>query len=88
MVPPIIFNLFNVRRYGEIEFWLTLQKIFTFVLIIIYGMLIALGASASAPLSGTDANNNVVSCNNPAIDRCVGPIGFASMNPFNNLLTI
>jgi amino acid permease len=76
MIPPIIFNLFNVRRYGEIEFWLTLQKILTFVLLIIYGLLAAMGASSKQPLSGTDPNYNAILCDNPITDQCVGPLGF------------
>lgn len=85
MIPPIIFNLFNVRRYGEIEFWLTLQKIFTFLLLINYGLLAAMGASSKEPLSGTDATYNVIPCHNPATDNCVGPLGFNCITLLDSL---
>ena len=85
MIPPIIFNLFNVRRYGEIEFWHTLQKIFTFVLLIIYGLLAAMGASSKPLLSGTSANYNVIPCDNPSKDNCVGPLGFNCISPLDSL---
>lgn len=82
MIPPIIFNMFNVRRYGEIEFWLTLQKVVTFVLLIVYGVLMTMGASAVTPLAGTDPNTNkLVPCNNPKTEDCVGQIGFNCMSP-------
>lgn len=85
MIPPIIFNLFNVRRYGEIEFWLTLQKIFTFVLLIVYGLLAAMGASSKQPLSGTDGNYHIIPCNNSTTDNCVGPLGFNCITPLDLL---
>jgi amino acid permease len=83
LIPPIIFNMFNVRRYGEIEFWLTLQKVATFVLLIIYGLLMTMGASTVTPLSGTDPiTHDLVPCNDPSTENCVGPIGFNCMSFF------
>src|SRR5579859_6887906 len=35
LIIPLLFNNFNVRRYGEIEFWLTVFKVATIVGIII-----------------------------------------------------
>jgi amino acid permease len=77
VIPPIIFNLFNVRRYGEIEFWLTLQKVFTFVLLIGYGILMAMQASAITPWSGTNSKYEAVPCSVTANNiPCVGSPGF------------
>ena len=76
-IPPIIFNLFNVRRYGEIEFWLTLQKVITFVLLIAYGLLMAMQASAITPWSGTNSNYEAVPCAATASNiSCVASPGF------------
>lgn len=79
MAIPIAFNMFNVRRYGEIEFWLTTFKVTAFVVIFILGMLLAMDASTATRLSGTDSNYNLIPCNDPAIDNCVGPPGFSCM---------
>lgn len=77
VIPPIIFNLFNVRRYGEIEFWLTLQKVITFVILIVYGILMAMQASAITPWSGTSSNYDAVPCSATASNvSCVGSPGF------------
>lgn len=78
---PIIFNLFNVRRYGEIEFWLTSMKVIMCIGIIILGLLLAMGASDDNRLSGTDAQFNLIPCNSTA-DNCVQPPGFGCTSLF------
>lgn len=75
---PICFNLFNVRRYGKIEFWLTTIKVIMCVDLIILGLLLAMGVSNDNRLLGTDAKHNVVPCSS-SIDSCVGPPGFGCM---------
>lgn len=74
--------MFNVRRYGEIEFWLTAFKVLTCVLLIAYGVLMAMGASTVTRLAGTDANNQLIPCNDPSLDNCVGPLGFNCTTPY------
>ena len=79
VIPPILFNLFNVRKYGEIEFWLTLQKVTTFVLLISYGILMAMQASNIIPFSGTTSAYDPVPCGDSEANvniACVGGPGF------------
>jgi amino acid permease len=57
----ILFNLLDVRRYGEIEYWLTVIKLATIVGLMILGILLPLGLSASTRLLGT-FNNSPVPC--------------------------
>ena len=76
MLLPVAFNMFNVRRYGEIEFWLTTVKITAFVSIIVIGLLLPMGVSTATPLLGTDDDYNLIPCTNPATDNCVSPPGF------------
>ena len=52
-VPPLLFNNFNVRRYGEIEYWLTVIKIVTVVGLIVLGILLPMNASSENRLLGT-----------------------------------
>jgi hypothetical protein len=80
---PIVFNMFNVRRYGEIEFWLATIKVTAFVGIIISGLLLPLGASSATRLLGTDQNHVLVPCDDPVTDNCVSPPGFICMTSLN-----
>jgi amino acid permease len=75
-VLSITFNLFNVRRYGEIEFWLTTLKCITLAGLIILGLLLAMGASNESWLSGTNSNNVLIPCNDLSTDNCVSLPGF------------
>jgi amino acid transporter len=81
---PIAFNMFNVRRYGEIEFWLATIKVTAFVGIIISGILLPLGASSVTRLLGTDTNHVLIPCDDPASDNCVSPPGFICMAFLNH----
>lgn len=74
---PIAFNLFNVRRYGEIEFWLTVAKVAMCVGLIVLGFILAMGASPYPPLLGTSPEDNVVPCANTTENNCVSPPGFS-----------
>ena len=70
---PVLVNILNVRRYGEIEFWLTAVKIQAILVIIIVGFVIAAGGRPQ--LLGTDLTQyNVVPCS-PNV-TCVPPPGF------------
>jgi len=75
-VLPIAFNMFNVRRYGEIEFWLSTLKVLTCVGLIILGLLLAMGASTESALLGTNSDNGLIACVNATIDNCVSAPGF------------
>lgn len=57
-VPPLLFNNFNVRRYGEFEYCLTVIKIITIVGLIILGILLPMNASLATRLLGTVFNNS------------------------------
>jgi len=76
LVIPILFNLFNVRRYGEIEFWLTAIKITLIVGLIFLGLLLPMGASPEGQLLGTDANYHPVDCSETVIGACLPSPGF------------
>ena len=81
IIPPILFNLLNVRKFGEIEFWLSSIKVYTFIGLIILGLLLLMGASTAPLLLGTRPLNNVthyplIQCDHPALDDCVSSPGF------------
>jgi len=60
---PILFNVLNVRNYGELEFWLTAIKVTVIVIIIITGFIIAVGGSPSPMLGTHPITLEVVPCN-------------------------
>src|SRR5437773_1085234 len=62
LIIPLVFNNWNVRRYGEIEYWLTVTKIATIVGIIILGVVLPMGASSETRLLGTSPNYEVIPC--------------------------
>jgi yeast amino acid transporter len=88
LIPQITFNFFNVRKYGEIEFWLTSIKVLTCVGLIILGILLAMGASAETPLLGTDSNHHLIQCLNATTDNCVSPPGFICTFPLLQALIL
>jgi yeast amino acid transporter len=73
---PIAFNLFNVRRYGEIEFWLTSTKVAMCVGLIILGFALGMGASPNPPLLGTSPQGAIIPCVNETTDNCLSQPGF------------
>jgi amino acid permease len=86
LVIPVLFNMFNVRRYGEIEFWLTVIKLITIVGLIVLGILLPMNASPTTRLLGTDLDTlELVEC--PSSDvvsgnvTCVGTPGFGCTSP-------
>lgn len=72
---PILLNLFNVRRYGEIEYWLTVLKIITITGLIVLGILLPMEGSDISPLLGTDGTEPVA-CANSSV-ACLGRPGFS-----------
>ena len=70
-----LFNNFRVRRWGEIEYWLTVLKVCAIVGIIFAGVLLPMNASPNQSLLGTDLDGNPVPCNQTNY-TCVAAPGF------------
>jgi len=78
----IAFNLLNVRRYGEIEYWATTIKVLTIVGLVLTGLLISMGAVAGPLYLGTNAQYQPVLCseNDPSMGPCLPGVGFISIS--------
>jgi amino acid permease len=76
---PIGFNILNVRRYGEVEYWFTAIKVVTIVGLSLAGLLIAMDATGTV-LLGTDANLRPVPCAENVIGECLGGPGFGCIS--------
>lgn len=51
---PFGFNFLNVRKYGEVEYWITMIKILTLLGLMLLGVIVLpLGVTLSGPLLGT-----------------------------------
>jgi len=61
-IVPFLFNLLNVRRYGEVEYWLVLVKVVGVFGIIILGLVLAMGATAKSRQLGLGPNGTMFSC--------------------------
>jgi len=74
----ILLNFMNVRRYGDIEYWMTVVKIETLVGLIVLGILLPMGASAGTRKLGT-LNGHIVSCPTTSVPgiMCLESPGFA-----------
>lgn len=73
----IAFNLFNVRRYGEIEFWLATTKVAAIFGIILMGLLLPMDASTATRQLGTDPlTHDLLPCNDTIAENCVPRPGF------------
>lgn len=66
----VLFNLLNVRHYGEIEFWLTVIKLATIIGLIFLGLLLAMGAMGGSRRLGT-LDNTPVPCPNDCLSTAV-----------------
>lgn len=80
LLVPLLFNLLNVRRIGEIEYWLTIVKVTTIVGLIILGIVLPMGASVGSRQLGTDGestlhNLTAVACSSSTMP-CLDPPGF------------
>src|SRR6266496_1157656 len=76
-VLPILFNFFNVRRYGEIEFFLTTLKILSILGLVIIGFIIVADGTRSELRLALDSNNRTIPCVN--MTGCLPNPGFKSM---------
>jgi len=77
-VVPILFNFLYVRRLGEIEYWFTTLKIVLILILIITGILTAMGLSTD-PLLGTSSQYTPVPCSANEIGECVPGAGLGSL---------
>jgi len=85
----VLFNLLNVRRIGEIEYWLTILKVTTIIGLISLGILLPMGVSVGTRKLGTvgqvEAQNLIaVPCPSSALP-CLDAPGFPC-TPFRHLL--
>jgi amino acid transporter len=71
---PIGFNFLYVRRLGEIEYWFTIIKITLILILIVTGIIIAMGLPTQ-PLLGTSAQYKPVSCADNEIGNCMPGFG-------------
>lgn len=78
LVIPVVFNLLNVRKNGEVEYWITMTKVTMLVILTMAGILLAFGAAPGPYLLGTDANYHPVPCdlNDPLKGPCLLTPGF------------
>ena len=74
-VVPILVNVLNVRKYGELEYWLTAFKVISIVGIILVAFVVVAGGAPSLRL-GTDATFRAVDCAANEIGQCLPPPGF------------
>jgi len=83
----VVFNLFNVRRYGEIEYWLTVFKIAAIVIIIVLGFLLPLGLAPGKRRLGTSVNNETIPCSPNLLleGRCLDTPGIQCNVPKRDL---
>ena len=82
-VVPIVFNFLYVRRLGEIEYWFTTAKIILILILIVTGILIAMGLSTD-PLLGTSSQYTPVPCSANEIGDCVAGPGLISIVSLEN----
>ena len=72
---PLIFNYFNVRRYGNIEFTITSVKLLSLIAIVFIGFVTVAGGTDSVALLATD-NNQPVFCGGGNQQNCLPSPGF------------
>ena len=75
---PIGVNFLYVRRLGEIEYWFTTAKIILILIVIVTGILIAMGLSTN-PLLGTSSQYQPVPCSANEIGPCLPGPGLVSI---------
>src|SRR5438045_2232082 len=76
LVLIVMFNVLNVRRFGEIEYWMTVIKLATIVGIIILGFLLPMGVSTDTRQLATIGNDTAPCPSPPANDTCLPLPGF------------
>src|SRR5438105_13832499 len=60
-VLPILVNILNVRKYGEVEYWVTAFKLLSIMGLILVAFVIAAGGAPS-PKLGTSPDYQAVDC--------------------------
>jgi amino acid permease len=76
---PVLFNLLNVRRMGEIEFSMTVVKVITLLAIIVFGIVVI--GRGTPYLRGLDDSYKPVPChNNNVTANCTSGPGFDRLN--------
>lgn len=76
---PFMFNFLNVRKYGELEYWVTMIKILSILVLTLLGViLLPLGAVSSPPLLATTEENSPALCL-PSNGTCLSSPGFNCM---------
>jgi amino acid permease len=69
--------VFNLRRNGETEFWLTVLKLLSITGLIVLGVLLPMNVSRGTRLLGTDNFLRTIDCpKNAVAGECLGPPGF------------
>jgi amino acid permease len=83
LVTIIVLNVFNVRRYGEIEYWLTVIKIASVIGLALLGLLLVMGISVGTRQLGTGPHNTIIACPTTltAGVQCIDPPGFNCKRP-------
>jgi hypothetical protein len=77
LVLSVLFNLFNVRRIGEIEYWLTVVKLTTLVGLIVLGIVLPMGGLMGMRRLLTGPNLEQLPClANPVPGECLQTPGF------------
>ena len=82
---PFAFNFLNVRRYGELEYWLTMIKIITLVTLFFLGVVfLPLGINEDGPLLATNGTEPVL-CPTSIINNgtCLPRPGFSCICLWN-----
>lgn len=81
VIVPLVVNTLTVRKYGELEFVLTVIKLYAILALVVIAVVIATGGSPS-PRLGTDGNLRVVDCvnNNATVAACVPAPGIQCKN--------
>ena len=82
----VFFNILNVRKLGEIEFWLALTKLQGIFVLIVFGLVLVMGASPGSRQLGTSSDNTTVIACSPG-NSCLADPGF-DCNPFSNFGTL
>jgi amino acid transporter len=85
VIPPLIFNYFNARRYGDIEYTITAIKIVAILWIIVLGFIIVAGGTGIVPLLATNDNTQPIFCGENQTD-CLPAPGFKCKCPLSMLI--
>lgn len=84
---PILVNILTIRKYGEVEFWLTAIKVEVIIIIIIVGFVIAVGGSPSSMLGTDPTTFKIVACNETLarLGNCTTAPGIHCLYPLKDI---